>query len=83
MSRIIALATCLLTLSCCSTPRVVATNCQPPPETMLAAEPLPPMEAKRTPQRAAIEQWAEDGGEYRVLSDRHERLAKWVKEHCQ
>lgn len=81
--RFLAVIAVAVTLSACvSVPE--ATLCQPPPgELLIPAPPLPRLDdSKPMSQQDVIVAWLADSRSYRLLAERHSRLAAWGLTQC-
>ena len=82
MRLLVVLAVAVTLSACVSVPE--ATLCQPPPgELLIPAPPLPRLDdSKPMSQQDVIVAWLADSRSYRLLAERHSRLAAWGLTQC-
>ena len=82
MRLLVVLAVAATLSACVSVPE--ATLCQPPPgELLIPAPPLPRLDdSKPMSQQDVIVAWLADSRSYRLLAERHSRLAAWGLTQC-
>ena len=82
MRLLVVLAVAVALSACVSVPE--ATLCQPPPgELLIPAPPLPRLDdSKPMSQQDVIVAWLADSKSYRLLAERHSRLAAWGLTQC-
>lgn len=82
MRLLVILVVAVALSACMSVPE--ATLCQPPPgELLIPAPPLPRLDdSKPMSQQDVIVAWLADSKSYRLLAERHSKLAAWGMTQC-